>query len=585
MIDFETARKEAFDGISETNTIIKTQKKIKGKYGYTRSEEIWEVIVEIPVNDKIRDFKLLFELKPDFPLSIPEISLSEEDYETIKYIPHVDDKRNICLFDQENIKIDSYRPKYIAKACIERAKEIIINGLQKTNLIDFNDEIVAYWNNTYNVNESGVAGGYLGDGVSELLPGKLIAYNLSPSYDKTNIFFGSDNDESKKILDFFRMHGHNLKKQQAFYLGIISKIEPPFFFTNSSILSFIDNNFATYSREIKSYLNESLDSKILIFSLKVNEELVFFGFNIIGFKNTQNGWRKGSLNTVKIMSSIQGNATIQRISFKYFSFKRIRKRTDGISSPSFPLKIMVSGLGSIGSNLLFYLSCLEISDLLLVDPDILQLENINRHLLSFNEVGENKVDAIAKYMIFNNPFLNIEKYSLSVVDVIEKNLSSINNMDILFCAIGKDSIENYIIQCLASNKIERPVIFLWVEPYMIGAHALYINPNTNFRLTDLEVENYYKFNIISELAYKNPDNNLLLKEAGCQSSYIPYGKESIARFFAAFLPDLFNLIKNRPVDNFAFTYFGDFDIALSRDLEISTFAKSHAPGQLIKQII
>lgn len=584
MINFEIARKEAFDGISETNTINKVKKKTKNKYGYRKSEEIWEIVVEIPIDEKIRDFKLLFNLKPDFPLSIPEVYLSEKDYEKIKYIPHIDDERSICLFDQENIKISTDRPKDIIKACIERAKKIIIDGLQKSNSIDFKDEVVAYWCNTYHINDS-VTGGYLGDGVSELLPGKLIVHNIFPSYDKSSLFFGSDNDESKKALAFFKLNGHNLEKQEAFYMGTIDKLEPPFFHTNSSLLDFIESNFNTSSKEIKSYLNQSFDSKFLIFSTKIDEELIFFGFIIIGFKNTQNGWRQNSLNTIKIMSTVQRTAAVQRINFKYFSFKRIKKRTDGTINTELPLKLIIAGLGSIGSNLLFYLSSLELSDLILIDPEVLQFENINRHLMSFHEVGENKADVLAKYMSLNNPFLKIEKYSLSIVDVIEKNLPAINDMDILFCAIGKDSIESYILQCLASGKIEKPVMLLWVEPYMIGAHSLYINPHTGFQLKDLEIEDYYKFNTISKATYSDPENKLLLREAGCQSSYIPYGKESIARFFASFLPDLFAIIKNRPIHNLAFTYIGDLSIAVSHNLEISDFAKNYAQGQLIKQNI
>lgn len=582
MIDFQLARKEAFDGISKTNTISKLEKKIKSKLGYSISTELWEILVEIPMNGKITDFKLLFDVKSDFPLSIPDVYLSEEDYETTKYIPHIDNKHCICLFDQENIKISIDRPTDIIKVCLERAKKIIIEGIQKSNSNDFIDEVVAYWGNTYNATDS-VTGGYLGDGVTKLIPGNCIIHKILPSYDNISLFFGSNSAESEKVLDFFKLNGHKTEKQDAFYLGEINSLEPPFYYTNKSLLSFIENNFSKHFLEAKTYLNKSFNSKFFIFSLKVDEELIFFGFYLVGFKTKLKGWRQDSLSTMKIMSTIDPMASIQRINFKPFNSKRIKKRTDGVIYTEQPLKIAMAGLGSIGSNLLFYLSNLEISDLILIDPEILQIENINRHLLSFHEVGENKVDALAKYINFNNPFLNIEKYPLSIIDVIEKKLPVINGVDILFCAIGKDSIENYVLQCLTEGKIKKSVMLFWVEPYMLGAHVLYINPLSGFQLKDLEIEEQYKFNVISKETYNNPENKLLLREAGCQSSYVPYGKESIAKFFAAFLPDLFDIAKNRPIGNVAFTYIGDFNLARNYNLEISAFAKNYSSNQLIKQ--
>ncbi|WP_289058589.1 ThiF family adenylyltransferase [uncultured Flavobacterium sp.] len=585
MTNFEKAREEAWEGIIKTNTVKLIQEKTKGKYGIVK-KDFWEITVEISLNDTIVDFKLLAHLKPDFPLSLPEIYLSEEDYEKIKYIPHVDNKRSICLFDKENIKINIHKPLDILKECLARAKKIIVDGINKSNLSEFKDEITAYWQNTYHQNDS-ITGGYLGSGTSELPIGKLIVHILSPSYDKTSFFIGSQNEESKKIKSFFKLNGNNLKEIEGLYMGTITKtFAPPFSFTNNSLINFIHNNFENNIKEIESYLNEDFNSKILIFSIDINGELLFFGFNIVGFQIKKlKGWRSNSLNTVKIMSSVQPQTLVQRINFTDFSLSRIKKRTDGISDSNSSLKLLVAGLGSIGSNLLFYLSNLNLSNLILIDPEILQFENINRHLLSYREVGENKVDAIAKYISFNNPFIEIEKHSSSIIDVIQKNLESINQMDFLFCAIGKDSIETYILECLSNGKIEKPLILFWVEPYLLGAHVLYINPKTNFRLDDLEIDNHYKYNIISNETYLNPKNKLLLKEAGCQSSYIPYGKESIALFFSAFLPYLYGIIKNKPFDNLAFTYIGDLSIGIKSNLEISDFAKRFTEGQIIKQII
>ncbi|MGX7835722.1 E2/UBC family protein, partial [Campylobacter fetus subsp. venerealis] len=91
--------------------------------------------------------------KKDFPISIPVIYLSEDDYKSIKYIPHVDDRRNICLFDQENLKLDTSRPTEIVRICLKKAARIISDGINGVNTSDFRDEVVAYWTNVYHTSD------------------------------------------------------------------------------------------------------------------------------------------------------------------------------------------------------------------------------------------------------------------------------------------------------------------------------------------------------------------------------------------------------------------------------------------------
>ena len=279
---------------------------------------------------------------------------------------------------------------------------------------------------------------------------------------------------------------------------------------------------------------------------------------------------------------------VTRLRFTSFSPQRLKRRTDGwvgwVETQT-PLKFMLAGLGSIGSNLLVYLNSLNVSDYILVDPDMFQLENVERHLLSFNEVGMKKVDAIGKYLIFNNPFLNIKKYAVSVSEVIRRHLLEINRMDFIFCAIGKDAIESYILKCLASGQITRPVVLFWVEPYLLGAHVLYIRPSTAFNLKSVETDGFYNFNIIAKETYQDSRNQLVLREAGCQSSYVPYGKEAITCFFAKVWPCLYELIKCPPQENLAYTYAGDLTLAIQLGLKTSDYSKKLTSRQLHKHTL
>jgi len=581
MVDFEQARQQAIDELSATNKVEKASREIKNKSGAVKTIEVWKVEVEVPVGDKIKSFSLEVELKNDFPLTLPEIKLAKDDYDIVKYVPHIDSGAKICLFDQENIKLDLYQPAGILKACVNRAVKIISDGLNKNPSQEFKDELHAYWADTYD-DKDVVVGGYFGEGMNSIALGRIGWNYLAQPYNNISVFVTPEHPGSESVIGLFKLRGHQLEKREAFYLGEIEKLEPPFYLDNRNLLSFVKDHFSAVYQAFKSYVNQTIGDRLLLFSVPFDTGNLFFGFYIYGFKTDHKGWRKQSQSGIQVMSTIQPNHPVTRVLFKEFTAERLRKRTDGTEKPIRSYKFMIAGLGSIGSNLLHYLSALEVSNYILVDFEVLQLENINRHLISYNDVGRTKVDAIARYLIFHNPFVSIKNYPFSVVNVLRNHLAEVNEMDVIFCAIGKDVIENYVLECLSNQTITRPVVLLWVEPFLLGAHALYINPGTSFSLKDLEADNFYIYNVIHQDSYDDPTNQLKLREAGCQGSYMPYGKEAITCFFSGLMPEIYKLIKNPSANNLAFTFTGELHRATALGVQLSAFASPLGEHQLIK---
>ncbi len=586
MIDFGKARAAAFKLLESTRTIEQVSEAIKNRVGGTTTKTFWRVIVEVPVGDRIKDFTLEVFLKQDFPLSLPEIKLAERDYEQTKYLPHVDTRRGICLFDQEKIKQNTADPAGIVNECVNQAVRILADGLNKCRTPEFNDEIIAYWENTYHSNDS-VAPAYLGSNMSSLVPGHVVAYYIQPDHGNVNLYVGNEEAETEQLLEFFKLRGHSVQPLEAYYLGETDDLNPPFYFTNKSLIEFIQHRFNGIWKEVKGYFNRSLPvNKFVIFSVISGTQPIFMGFYLKPTRTKINGWRTGGHHsTVEIITRINPTQPVARIRFMEFHPSRLRARTDGDSTALPAKKFMFAGLGSIGSNLLAYLNAFEVERYILVDPEVLVLENVNRHLLSFSDVGQTKVSGVARYLKFHNPFVNITKHASSIVDVIQRDLEEVNEMDMVFCAIGKDAIETYILQQLAAGQIQRPVIFFWVEPYLLGAHVLYIKPQTTFYLSDLENNGFYKFNILAPEAYQDPAKKTSLREAGCQGSYMPYGKAEIIRFISALMPYLFDFIQNPPTDNLAITYAGDLNTAATLDLPISNFASTMQSHQILIQTV
>ncbi|WP_426327775.1 ThiF family adenylyltransferase [Pedobacter sp. R-06] len=579
MVDFEQAREQAFEELSKIFSVEKTTITRKTKEGYPQKIAQWKVILEVPLADGVRDFAVFVEPGKEFPLSLPRIYLSEGDYESIKYIPHVDDKRNVCLFDDENIKLDPDRPTDIVKACLKRAAIIIADGINQVNTGDFKDEVVAYWSNVYGSKDQ-IFEAYMGDGIETLAAGMHTGLILSPAYHNVEFFMGSDNTGSEQVIEFFKLRGHKIEEQPFYYLGEIEELKPPFLYDNRALLALLRTKFAGEWAGVRKYLNQGFGRKIFSFSLNIDGEVLFFGFYIAPIKPEIKGWRHKNVSVLNVMETVQPKKSIARILFRYFSQSRLQKRTDGVNVNKPAHKFLLAGLGSIGSHLLYYLSSLEVSDFVLCDPDILGLENVNRHLLSFHDVGKSKVDGLSRYLTYNNPFLNIDRHQGSIVDLIRKDPALVNAMDIIFCSIGKDAVESYILQCLNDGTITRPVMFFWVEPYLLGGHALYINPSTGFSLRDLEDDGFYRYNMISPETYKDPSRQTQLREAGCQGSYVPYGKASISLLFANLVPELYSIIENPPKENLVFSFAGDLSVATAQGFELSELGKQNKPNNL-----
>jgi hypothetical protein len=86
--------------------------------------EVWKIETEVKVNNFLKEVCLFIAFDKFFPLSVPSIYLSPESYDTIKYIPHVDEDRNLCTFHKDAVILDKNNPLGIVCDCLERAKDI-----------------------------------------------------------------------------------------------------------------------------------------------------------------------------------------------------------------------------------------------------------------------------------------------------------------------------------------------------------------------------------------------------------------------------------------------------------------------------
>jgi adenylyltransferase/sulfurtransferase len=93
-------------------------------------------------------------------------------------------------------------------------------------------------------------------------------------------------------------------------------------------------------------------------------------------------------------------------------------------------RVLIFGLGGLGSPVAMYLAASGVGKLVLCDPDVVDLTNLQRQLLHTSErLGEPKVDSAKKTLLAINPGIQIELHYKRCTD--EELAEEVKNADVV----------------------------------------------------------------------------------------------------------------------------------------------------------
>jgi molybdopterin/thiamine biosynthesis adenylyltransferase len=78
-------------------------------------------------------------------------------------------------------------------------------------------------------------------------------------------------------------------------------------------------------------------------------------------------------------------------------------------------RVLIAGCGSGGGQVALQLAMAGISKFTLVDSDILEPENVIRHVCGRRYLGQLKIDALADVLLDRNPAIEIERYNVDLM--------------------------------------------------------------------------------------------------------------------------------------------------------------------------
>lgn len=432
----------------------------------------------------------------------------------LPFIPHIDKKGKLCLFDLEGTII---YPEFrgLFNQCVLRAKDLISDGFTGKNKEDFIKEFDSYF---------------------ALLKDNLNAKIAFPKDKKnTNIKFCEIVDKRKRrkkesFVDYkkriknttyfasfnqkdFSTWGYNLTQKNGMYFWINPSefIYPPNIFDYkldeflNCLLAFVD---VSLFKKMRSKCSNEL---VLFFEIQQDEETV----SSCGFMIENPKFLLEDKVELIYWNSIIPLST-HRIDVDYLS-----SRTSFSSNEIANKSILLIGCGSIGGYVFHNLIKSGCKNITLVDNDILKPENIFRHFLGVESTYGYKAVSLVNYAKKTLPEINVKAISEKIEDAIIDCDLDFKDFDYIVSATGNHTINRWLNKYLLENKILKTVFYIWNEPLDVGCHVARINIKDGNDYRDIFAIN--DNGILDLSSYVKNEQTFAKTYSGCNGTFIPYG--------------------------------------------------------------
>lgn len=520
---------------------------------------IWKVQIPALVMGKAEDIETYIQFPEDFPYSMPCVIIPDDRF---RYLPHISVKTHkLCLYE-DGVGYDAENIEGLIRDNLDKTRRWIENYYGRDNSDEYAKEIRNYWNEQYdgenNVDDYWIM---LGDIPTETSEITGVVYG-GKSLNDGSTYFKSviASDEDDKTLASLKLL-HKTKDIPVLYIATLQIPNvPPFCMTGQELIDRIgdDDDKQTF----KKFLNHFGELYVL-FPIGLNYAVG--GVYIHNLIVNRGGFRRGKLTHYKVLTSFENkNKKLDRLYVSEYSSQRIAERTaGGIMTEK---RFIVAGLGSIGSNLCYFLNGYNNATFALTDRDWLTVDNIGRHLLGFEYIGQNKSHAVAHYLQQYRPDRKV--YAL------QKNLQQlegeeINNASAIFVCTGDVMSEKWLLNKMIEGSIRKSAFILWLEPYGISGIMIYVNPEDResvIRLREMANDCFMEFCLIRQEEYINGEK-LTQRDAGCNGSYSLYSANDVTMFLSSMFPIIDQLLE-QPSESKCYRWVGNINIATEKGISL-----------------
>ncbi len=463
-------------------------------------------------------------LTGEFPYRLPVVFVLDPTLHG--QIPHVFAYGHICFQEQEGLLLDIDNPVGVASEALDRAIQVLDEGLREENSSDFLDELALYWPGDH----EGIIGfpaadKFLSIGSFDL--GLRLFVRHRDRIDSALSSTGLDNLGSAFSKIIVRATAHvsaTATWEDGLYIPLVDDPHPPSPFpleawSPEQLHCFIRTNITSrHRRKLARLARRRLPSQLSVI-LRVPrprgaEHLV--------------GVRYREIRDAHPLAEEPGRAVVSQ-------FKVIRRDVPYLLARGGALnlrdkKVLLVGCGAVGGHIAMELARAGVGHLHLVDPDLLRPENAYRHVLGMPFLPGAKAELLAAELQQRYPGIHVNATVSPIKEALDRRVAQLDH-DLLLSATGDSNVDRWINERLyARLKGQRALLFTWLEPLGIGGHAVLVHgPGQSHGasrgcmdclFTPCPADDTPK--LTNRAAFAAPGQSFTRELAGCGNAFTPY---------------------------------------------------------------
>lgn len=414
--------------------------------------ESWRIRIAHPNSEWI-----VLRVKSQFPLELPTVFV--EDLSLYGRIPHIDQGGELCYCDKSTSTYRIEDIKAIVLWIIEECRKVLDKADGVAADDDFAVEFLSYWK-------------AIPTFVSLLEDFETVrevdVLWLDAKRSKDFSFIACEDIENAK--NWVRQSGIGLPTAtgRALVMPGLMPVRPPFPLTNRELYDRVQS--LDLRGQWESYVRNRTGDSLIISTVLSSRGPSVIAFTVPrvppnpGKPNSGavNGFRPGKHPLKLEMHGWAGSAELRRFTGERIDLARLVDRTIGQQAAG-PRHLAVVGVGSIGSNLLSTLiKSHHFERVSIFDPDELAIENVLRHSLGFNYVGENKAVAMGIEIGQRCPWVQIDVVPHDVLNAPTQLRQVCESADIVVLATGNAVVERAISSVLLKSCLDGTLVFrIW----------------------------------------------------------------------------------------------------------------------------
>lgn len=428
----------------------------------------------IPLSLKEVDHLILI-IDEEFPYSMPRVMISGTDI-SMQW-PHVEKNGMLCLAG-DSAAISTDDPISVIENVLHESECLLHENASGLNIDDYQNDFSAYWRRAIPPNAP-----QFQIRLNQTEPSRLICAWHGKNY----YLIGEDSNSLLTWLENLSGSDACRSIHPAAVIWLTRLPEPSTYPETTNQLRNLIKKHSSDGINVFDQLikQENFMSAVILMGKAPNAVTQVFGYRLdrparemlgkrTGSRSYQKGFREGKIPP----SHLANYFKCQRTTISNVDELESRLQstiTNGLRNK----KVIIIGCGSVGSSVALHLVKTGVRRLHLIDPDSLMWENLGRHELGANDIGNNKALGLANRLKAKLPHIKECGHSPeSWIKAYKLNSGLFKDADLVISTTADWNTESALNDIQCQGEIPCPVLYGWLEPFACASHAL-LSSGTN----------------------------------------------------------------------------------------------------------